>query len=532
MKKVSHPNCVLLHEVYDEPNKTYLVLDLCDPSLFAQPALHVPADERAACEAVLCTCVLIYLLCRITGGTVMDRIIAIDHFSEKDAAAVTADVLNAIYYLHNIGITHRDLKPENLLYASNDPNSPDYNTIKVADFGLAKFVSEASMMKTTCGTPGYVAPEVLDPYLPFTNGYGPEVDLWSFGVVLYIMLCGFPPFYDDSTAVLFKQIRKGEYTFPSPYWDDVSEGAKDIVSKVLVVDASKRLTAQQCLEHPWIANAGDASAKKLHPAHRAFLLIRKLPIFDNIDPACLQEVTQKLKVKKFGQGQSVIRAGEVGESMYFINAGLVEVLVNDQRVDQLTTGDFFGEIALTVSKQRTADVVSLGSHSHHGPRSAMAADTELFEFLRSDFEAIMEKYPILKTRLAQIGQSRVKRAAAPFQGTGTAAAASAAAPASSASSGAAAKNPVYLVPVPPRLSPYLFGSPCRASRANILDARLCGSLTGRAPSSLRRRDRRVLLPRPGLAPTRCVLDESLRLRTWQLRTDCPAILSLRHWTRS
>ena len=270
MKKVSHPNCVLLHEVYDEPNKTYLVLDLCDPSLFAQPALHVPADERAACEAVLCTCVLIYLLCRITGGTVMDRIIAIDHFSEKDAAAVTADVLNAIYYLHNIGITHRDLKPENLLYASNDPNSPDYNTIKVADFGLAKFVSEASMMKTTCGTPGYVAPEVLDPYLPFTNGYGPEVDLWSFGVVLYIMLCGFPPFYDDSTAVLFKQIRKGEYTFPSPYWDDVSEGAKDIVSKVLVVDPSKRLTAQQCLEHPWIANAGDASAKKLHPAQPCF----------------------------------------------------------------------------------------------------------------------------------------------------------------------------------------------------------------------------------------------------------------------
>eukprot|EP00287_Rhodomonas_sp_CCMP768_P007765 CAMPEP_0196728014 /NCGR_PEP_ID=MMETSP1091-20130531/8843_1 /TAXON_ID=302021 /ORGANISM="Rhodomonas sp., Strain CCMP768" /LENGTH=503 /DNA_ID=CAMNT_0042070713 /DNA_START=119 /DNA_END=1630 /DNA_ORIENTATION=- len=379
MKKVSHPNCVLLHEVYDESNKTYLILDL------------------------------------ITGGTVMDRIIAIDHFSEKDAAAVTADVLNAVHYLHNIGITHRDLKPENLLYASNDPNSPDYNTIKVADFGLAKFVSESSMMKTTCGTPGYVAPEVLDPYLPFTNGYGPEVDLWSLGVVLYIMLCGFPPFYDDSTAVLFKQIRKGEYTFPSPYWDEVSEGAKDIVSKVLVVDPSKRYTAQQCLDHAWISHAGEASAKKLHSSHRAFLLIRKLSIFDNIDPSCLQEITQKLKVVRIEQGKPVIQAGEVGDCMYFINSGTVQVLVNGSEIDRLTTGDFFGEIALTVSKQRTANVKSLGAASAHGPRGSRQAEAvELFQLMRSDFEATMERYPILKTRLAQIGQARVKRAAVPF----------------------------------------------------------------------------------------------------------------------
>eukprot|EP00918_Siedleckia_nematoides_P107119 GHVU01233553.1.p1 GENE.GHVU01233553.1~~GHVU01233553.1.p1 ORF type:complete len:496 (+),score=93.48 GHVU01233553.1:178-1488(+) len=368
MKKVAHPNCVLLHEVYDESNKTYLVLDL------------------------------------ITGGTVMDRIIAIDHFSEKDAAAVTADVLTAVQYLHSIGITHRDLKPENLLYASSDPKSPDYNTIKVADFGLSKFVSENAQMKTTCGTPGYVAPEVLDPYLPFTNGYGPEVDLWSLGVVLYIMLCGFPPFYDDSTAVLFKQIRKGEYAFPSPYWDGVSDEAKDLVAKVLVVDAGKRYTAQQCLDHPWITNAGEASAKKLHSGHRAFLLIRKLPIFDNIDPACLQQVTAMLKVVKVETGKPVIQAGEVGDCMYFINSGTVQVFVNGNEVDRLTTGDFFGEVALTVSKQRTADVKSLGN--------SKGQPVELFQLMRSDFEAVMERFPILKTRLAQIGQARVRRAAA------------------------------------------------------------------------------------------------------------------------
>ena len=244
--------------------------------------------------------------------------------------------------------------------------------------------------------PGYVAPEVLDPYLPFTNGYGPEVDLWSLGVVLYIMLCGFPPFYDDSTAVLFKQIRKGEYAFPSPYWDGVSDEAKDLVTKVLVVDPGKRYTAGQCLDHPWITNAGEASSKKLHSGHRAFLLIRKLPIFDNIDPACLQQVTAMLKVVKVGTGKPVIQAGEVGDCMYFINSGTVQVFVNGNEVDRLTTGDFFGEVALTVSKQRTADVKSLGN--------SRGADVELFQLMRSDFEAVMERFPILKTRLAQIGQ--------------------------------------------------------------------------------------------------------------------------------
>ena len=263
-------------------------------------------------------------------------------------------------------------------------------------------------MKTTCGTPGYVAPEVLDPYLPFTNGYGSEVDLWSLGVVLYIMLCGFPPFYDDSTAVLFKQIRKGEYAFPSPYWDGVSDEAKDLVSKVLVVDPAKRYSAQQCLDHPWITNAGEASAKKLHSGHRAFLLIRKLPIFDNIDPACLQQVTAMLKVVKVEEGKHVIQAGEVGDCMYFINSGTVQVFVNGNEVDRLTTGDFFGEVALTVSKQRTADVKSLGSTSS----SKSSKSVELFQLMRSDFEDVMERFPILKTRLAQIGQARVKRAAA------------------------------------------------------------------------------------------------------------------------
>jgi serine/threonine protein kinase len=105
---------------------------------------------------------------------------------------------------------------------------------------------------------------VLDPYLEFSGGYGPEVDLWALGVILYSMLCGFPPFWSDSNPDLIRQIRKAEYTFPSPYWDEVSEAARSLVVGLLVVDPARRFTAHECLAHPWISGAGEASARKLH----------------------------------------------------------------------------------------------------------------------------------------------------------------------------------------------------------------------------------------------------------------------------
>ena len=133
--------------------------------------------------------------------------------------------------------------------------------IKVADFGLAKIVHGGNdhSMTTTCGTPGYVAPEVLEQ----AGGYGPEVDVWSIGVILYILLCGFPPFYDENNAVLFKQIKQGAYSFPSPYWDEVSDGAKDLVKKILHIDPKKRYTIKQCLEHEWIKGKDGASSQDL-----------------------------------------------------------------------------------------------------------------------------------------------------------------------------------------------------------------------------------------------------------------------------
>jgi len=166
-------------------------------------------------------------------------------FSELEASFVIRDVVSAIGHLHSIGVVHRDLKPENLIYLNEDLKSP----VKLTDFGLAKFRGAGEQkMITACGTPGYVAPEILK-----ESAYGKEVDMWSVGVILYILLCGFPPFYSESTSELYNQIKNGEYEFPDPYWTEISFAAKDLVRKLLKVDPKSRLTAVQCLAHPWIS---------------------------------------------------------------------------------------------------------------------------------------------------------------------------------------------------------------------------------------------------------------------------------------
>jgi len=220
MHKVDHPNCVKLFEMFETSKKLYMVLEL------------------------------------LTGGELFDRIVAKGSYSEKEAAALIRDISGAIKYLHSIGVVHRDLKPENLLYLNPKPDSP----IKITDFGLAKLKGTSDNMTTACGTPGYVAPEVLK-----NEPYDRAVDLWSLGVILYILLCGFPPFYHESTAQLYKQIKKGEYDFPDPYWTDISAEAKNLVTCLLTVNPKKRITAEGVLAHPWIT--GQASDKAFGSSH-------------------------------------------------------------------------------------------------------------------------------------------------------------------------------------------------------------------------------------------------------------------------
>ena len=154
-------------------------------------------------------------------------------FSEAVAAKYTRDVAAGLDYLHAQQVVHRNLKPENLLCEGH--------TLKIADVGLARVVSRGDMMKTTCGTPGYVAPEILE-----NRGYDSgAVDMWSVGVILYILLCGFPPFYEEELPALFEQILHARYDFPFPWWDEFSQESKDLVRKLLELSPSRRLTAAQ-----------------------------------------------------------------------------------------------------------------------------------------------------------------------------------------------------------------------------------------------------------------------------------------------
>jgi len=242
------------------------------------------------------------------------------------------------------GIVHRDIKPENLLYTSNDPSSPGYNLIKVTDFGFSR-VSHLDAMRTTCGTPEYMAPEMLAGDYSFDGvpgaGYGPGVDLWSLGVVMYVMLSGYFPFLSTSQPSLFRKIVSGDFSFSSEYWSDVSSTAKEFIRQVLVVNPRGRLSAAAALEHPWvtaIACPEEQQNSRLHGSHRAFMLIRQLPLFSDVGPACLQEVVDRLQSVRVEHGQHVMRAGDHGDSMYFINQGRVSVQADGEEIDLLTTG--------------------------------------------------------------------------------------------------------------------------------------------------------------------------------------------------
>ncbi|KAI2656360.1 Serine/threonine-protein kinase DCLK1 [Labeo rohita] len=182
--------------------------------------------------------------CRGKGGDLFDAITSSNKYTERDASGMLYNLASAIKYLHSLNIVHRDIKPENLLVYEHQDGS---KSLKLGDFGLATIVD--GPLYTICGTPTYVAPEIVA-----ETGYGLKVDIWAAGVITYILLCGFPPFRGstDDQEALFDQILMGQLDFPLPYWDNVSDSAKALITCMLQVEVEQRYTALQVLDHPWV----------------------------------------------------------------------------------------------------------------------------------------------------------------------------------------------------------------------------------------------------------------------------------------
>lgn len=217
-------------------------------------------------------------------------------FTEREAAQIMREICTSVKYLHDMNIAHRDLKPENLLYTSNEPNA----VLKLTDFGFAKEINSKTTLQTPCYTPYYVAPEVLGP-----EKYDKSCDIWSLGVIMYILLCGFPPFFSNHgqpiSPGMKNRIKTGQFDFPDPEWSNVSQDAKTLIKEMLCVDSNKRLTIDQVMRNPWIAKHTEVPQTPLHTG-------RLLKEGEENWPEVQEEMTRSLATMRVDYDQRPIKA--------------------------------------------------------------------------------------------------------------------------------------------------------------------------------------------------------------------------------
>ncbi|VVA91821.1 unnamed protein product [Arabis nemorensis] len=245
-----HPNVVKLKATYEDNENVHLVMELCE------------------------------------GGELFDRIVARGHYTERAAAAVARTIAEVVMMCHSNGVMHRDLKPENFLFANKKENS----ALKAIDFGLSVFFKPGDKFTEIVGSPYYMAPEVLK------RDYGPEVDVWSAGVIIYILLCGVPPFWAESEQGVALAILRGVIDFKRDPWPQISESAKSLVKQMLDPDPTKRLTAQQVLAHPWIQNAKKAPNVPLGDIVRSRL--KQFSMMNRFKKKVLRVIAEHLSVQE------------------------------------------------------------------------------------------------------------------------------------------------------------------------------------------------------------------------------------------
>jgi len=261
LRRAKHSSIIGLHEIFENEKEIHLILDM------------------------------------LAGGELFDQIVTLSCYTEENASKVVRQLTEAIQHLHLKKVVHRDLKPENLLLKEKSAKSD----VMLADFGLAALMDSGTKLKTAVGTPGYIAPEVLLTLDDEDITYDYQVDIFGIGVIMYILLCGFPPFYADDDDTLFDLTIDGDYSFPSPYWDNISIEAKDLIDHLLVTDPDKRYNCHQILTHPWLTTKNKTEPMPMAQEQLKAMLARK---------RWKKGINTIIAAQKFNFGKSLLAAAK------------------------------------------------------------------------------------------------------------------------------------------------------------------------------------------------------------------------------
>ncbi|GAA0176090.1 non-receptor serine/threonine protein kinase [Lithospermum erythrorhizon] len=310
-----HPNVVRIKGTYEDALFVHIVMELC------------------------------------AGGELFDRIVKKGQYSEREATKLIKTIVGVVEACHSLGVVHRDLKPENFLFSNNQEDA----TLKTIDFGLSDFYKPGETFTDVVGSPYYVAPEVL------RKSYGPEADVWSAGVILYILLCGVPPFWAETERGIFRQILLGKLDFESEPWPGISDSAKDLIRKMLDRNPRTRLTAHEVLCHPWIVDDSLAPDKPLDSA--VLSRLKQFSAMNKLKKMALRVIAEQLSEEEIGglkelfkmidtDDSGTITFEELKEGLRKVGSELMEPEIKDLMeaadIDNSGTIDYGEFLAATV----------------------------------------------------------------------------------------------------------------------------------------------------------------------------------------